>query len=51
VFAYAVVSADTRKAVELFVRREEVERFPASVRADDPELAERLRLEPVELDK
>jgi hypothetical protein len=39
-----------RKAVEIFVRREQAERFLESVRADEPELADRLRLKPVELD-
>ncbi len=47
--AYAVVSAETQKAVELFVRREDAERFLENVRADEPELAERLRLEPIQL--
>jgi hypothetical protein len=31
------------------VRREQAERFLEDVRADPPELAERLRIEPVEL--
>jgi hypothetical protein len=47
---FAVVSSRTEKAVGLFVRREQVERFLKNVRADEPELAERLRLKPVELD-
>ena len=47
---YGVVSGETEKAIELFVRREDAERFLEDVRADEPELAERLRLEPVELD-
>ncbi len=47
---YAVVSAETEKAVDTFVRREDAERFLADVQRDDPELADRLRLEPVELD-
>jgi Tic22-like family protein len=50
VLAYAVVSAETDKAVGLFVRREQAERFLEDVRADEPELAERLRLEAVELE-
>jgi hypothetical protein len=50
VLVYAVVSAETEKAVELFVRRKDAERFLEEVRGDDPELAELLRLEPVELD-
>jgi hypothetical protein len=44
------VSAETEGAIELFVRREDAERFLDDVRADEPELAERLGLEPVELD-
>ena len=43
---FAVVSAETEKAVELFVRREDAERFLAEVRADDAELSEALRLDP-----
>ncbi|MDQ3867096.1 MAG: hypothetical protein M3304_09790 [Actinomycetota bacterium] len=48
---YAVVSAETEKAVDMFVRREDAERFLEDVRADDPESAPgraslRLRLEP-----
>jgi hypothetical protein len=46
VLVYAVVSAETEKAVELFVRREDAERFLEEVRGDDPKLAELLRLEP-----
>ncbi len=49
--ACAVVSAETEKAVELFVRREDTERFLEDVRVDEPELAERLRLEPVEIEQ
>jgi Tic22-like family protein len=47
---YAVVSDETEKAVGLFVRCEHAERFLEDVRADERELAERLRLEPVELE-
>ncbi len=47
---YAVVSAETEKAVDLFVRRADAERFLEEVRGDDAELAETLTLEPVELD-
>ena len=47
---YAVVSAETEKAVETFVRREDAETLLDEVQADDAELAELLRLEPVELD-
>jgi Tic22-like family len=46
----AVVSAETEKAVGLFVRREQAERFLEDVRADEPDVAEKLRLEPVELE-
>ena len=46
---YSVVSAETEAAVELFVRRDDAERFLAEVREDEPELAEALRVEPVEL--
>ncbi len=46
---YAVVSAQTEHAVELFVRREDAERFLDEVRGDDDDLAATLRLEPVEL--
>ncbi len=48
--SHAVVSVKTEKAVETFVRREDAERFLEEVRADDAELADRLRVEPVELD-
>jgi hypothetical protein len=43
-------AAETEKAVETFVRRDDAERFLEEVRADDEELAALLRLEPVELD-
>ena len=44
------MSAETEKAVEIFVRREDAETFLDEVRADDARLAALLRLEPVELD-
>ena len=47
---FPVVSAATEKAVELFLSREDAERFLEEVRQDEPELAESLRLEPVVLD-
>jgi hypothetical protein len=47
---YGVIDDNSEKAVETFVRREDADDFLARVRADEPELAERLRLEPVELD-
>jgi hypothetical protein len=50
VLIYAVVSGRDEKAVETFVRRDDAERFLEDVRRDDAELAERLRVEPVELD-
>jgi hypothetical protein len=46
---YAVVSAETETAVELFPSAEEAERMLAEVRADEPELAALLRVELVEL--
>ena len=46
---YAVVSARTEKAVELFSRREDAEAMVRDVLEDDPELADVLRLEPIEL--
>jgi hypothetical protein len=45
---WAVV--DDEEAIELYVRREDAERFLADVQADEPELADALRLEPVDLD-
>jgi Tic22-like family protein len=50
VLVYAVVSAENEKAVGLFVRREQAEHLLENVRTDEPELAERLRIEAVELD-
>jgi hypothetical protein len=53
---YAVVddalSPDFPLGVELevFVRREDAERFVAEVRGDDPEVAEKLRIEEQELE-
>jgi hypothetical protein len=44
------VSEETEKAVGLFVRREDAERFLENVRADEPDLADRLRLELLDLD-
>jgi hypothetical protein len=43
VLVFAVVSAETEHAVELFIRREDAERFLEEVRSDDAELADRLR--------
>ncbi len=39
-----------REGRETFVRRENAERFLAEVRCDDPELADRLGVETIELD-
>jgi hypothetical protein len=47
VLVYAVVSAQTEQAIELFVRSE---RFLEEVRGDEPELAELLSVESVERD-
>ena len=41
---WAIVDGD--EAVELYVQREDAERFLEDVRCDDQELAETLRLEP-----
>jgi hypothetical protein len=49
VLVFAVVSEETEKAVGLFVRREQAERFFEDVRTHEPELAERLRIERIEL--
>jgi hypothetical protein len=38
------------EAVEVFIRREDAERFIEEVRGDDPELAESLRIEERELE-
>jgi hypothetical protein len=46
---YAVVSAQTETALELFLEREQAEAFIAEVEADEPETAAGLRVEPVEL--
>jgi hypothetical protein len=47
VLVYAVMVDDDPRAVELFIRREDAERFLDDVRDDDEELAGTLRLEPV----
>ena len=46
---YALVSAKTEKAVEIFVRREDAETF-LDEGEDDAQLAERLSLETLEFD-
>jgi hypothetical protein len=48
VFGQAAETAD--ESIEPYARREGAERFLADVRADDEELAETLRLEPVDLE-
>jgi Tic22-like family len=50
VLVYAVLSPESERAIELFVRREDAERFLDEVRGDEPELTDALRVEPVELD-
>jgi hypothetical protein len=51
VLVFAVVSnAAPDKAVDVFIRRVDAERFMDEVRDDNPELAALLRREPVELD-
>jgi hypothetical protein len=44
---YGVVDEETQDAVELFVREGDAAQFLADVRADEPELADAFRLEPV----
>jgi hypothetical protein len=50
VCVFAVVSVETGKVVESFVRREDAERFLEEVRGDDPELAGLFGSSPIELD-
>jgi len=50
VLLYGVVSAETEKALEFFVHREDAAGFLEDVRRDDAELADLLRVEPVELE-
>jgi hypothetical protein len=51
VLAYAVVrTVAPEEAVEVFIRREDAERFVQEVRDDEPELAELLSVEAIELD-
>jgi hypothetical protein len=42
VVAFAVVSTEGESAVDVFVCREDAERFLEDARADEPELAEKL---------
>jgi hypothetical protein len=49
VLAYAVVRAETEKAVELFLRREDTERMFAEALADEPSWLDVLRIETLEL--
>jgi hypothetical protein len=50
VLVYGVVRAQTEEALELFIRREDAERFLDEVREDEPGLAELLSVEAVDLD-
>jgi hypothetical protein len=50
VLVYAVVSAKTEQAIDLFIRCKDAERLVEEVRDDEPELAELLSVEAVELD-
>jgi hypothetical protein len=51
VLVFAVVSAVAPdEAVDVFIRRDDAERFVEEVRDDEPELAELLSIEPIELD-
>ncbi len=47
---YGIVSDETEEAIEVFVRRDEAERFLEEVRSDDAELADLRHIEPLELD-
>ena len=47
---YGIVDEETQEAIELYVRREDADRFLEDVRADGEELATALRVEPIELD-
>jgi hypothetical protein len=49
VLFYGVVSAQTEKVVEFFLERETAEAMIGEVRADEPVLAEDLRVEAVEV--
>jgi hypothetical protein len=46
---FGVVSAQTERVVEFFLQREDAEAMISEVREDEPELAELLRVELVEL--
>jgi hypothetical protein len=46
---YGVVSSETEETLELFVRREDAEAFVDEVRGDEPDLADLLHVEPIEL--
>ncbi len=47
---YGVISSKTEQAVELFVRREDAEVVVAGWRRDEPEDADALRVEVIELE-
>jgi hypothetical protein len=46
---HGVVSFETESVTEFFLEREQAEGFIAEVEEDEPETAERLRVEPIEL--
>jgi hypothetical protein len=48
---YGVVSAQTEKALELFLEREQAEAFIAEVERDEPGLAAELSLEEIEFEQ
>jgi len=49
VLFFGVVSSVTERVVEFFRTQAQAETMVDEVRTDDPELAERLRVEPIEL--
>jgi hypothetical protein len=46
---YGVVSAETEETIELFVRREDAEEMVENWRRDEPDEADLLRVERIEL--
>lgn len=44
------VASPLGDSIEVFIRREDAERFVEEIRGDDPELASQLRIEERELD-
>lgn len=49
VFFYGVVTAETEKVVEFFLKREAAEDMISEVREEEPALAEELRVEAIQL--